>query len=305
MKKIYITGVAGLLGSNLIYILRDKYKICGSDLIPVKCDGLSMDCIDLLNYNELQKSIARHKPDVIVHTAALVNVDACEENQELAYKINDDLTRKISEIGQENNIKIIYISTDAVFDGESTKLYTENDIPNPINIYAQTKLAGEKHILRNEMNTVLRTNIYGYNVQDKDSFGEWILNSLKENKEINMFNDISISPILVNDLASIIDAVINNDLVGLYHACSSGSISKYDFGCILKSKFLLEQGVIHRTNSDIMTFKAKRSKNMGLSNKKICSELGITIRTPEESISYFKELYDQKYPQTLKSKVQL
>lgn len=304
-KTIYITGIAGLLGSNLVYNLKDKYIICGCDIIQVKCQDCSFDCFDLLNYELLEKNILKHKPDVIIHTAAMVNVDECEEKQELAYKMNDELTKRISKIGQENHIKILYISTDAVFDGENPGFYTEEDMPNPINIYAKTKLTGETHILNNENNIVIRTNIYGFNIQNKNSFGEWILNSLLEKKELSMFEDIYYSPILVNELATIIDKIIETNKRGLYHVCASGSISKYEFGCNLKNKFKLTNGKINKANSKNMSFKAKRPLNMGLQNQKICKELGITISSPQESINYFKKLYDEKYPEMLKRVVKI
>lgn len=299
MKRIYITGIAGLLGSNVAYELSEKYIIYGGDLTAVNIPGVETQVYDMLDYEKLHNNILNTKPDVVIHTAAAVNVDGCEEQPEFAEKLNADLTREIAELCLKNHINMIYISTDAVFDGTATGLYDETDAANPINVYGKTKLMGETYVLDGN-NLVLRTNIYGYNMQNKNSFGEWILHSLTNDKTLEMFDDIKFSPILVNELANIIDLAIQKDIEGLYHACGTGSISKYDFGCQLKEIFALSTGSIIRSKSIDYIFKAKRSPNMAMSNEKIKKTLGISIRTPIESISYFKELYDKGYPEKLK-----
>lgn len=294
MKKIYITGIAGLLGSNIAIQLKSKYQITGVDLIAVDIPDVQCEVFDLLDYEKLQKSIEREKPDVLVHTVAIVNVDKCEREPKLAEEINAQLTAKIADICAENQIKMIYISTDSVFDGTSEEMYTEMDRVNPLNEYAKTKYKGELYTSRYERNLILRTNIYGLNIQHKQSFGEWIVCALENGEELNMFEDIYFSPILVSDLAHIIGKCVEKDLRGLYHACGTGVISKYDFGVATKKIFAIETGKINRTTSESVNFEALRPKNMGMSNRKISEELQMTIRTPEESIYEFHRLYIEK-----------
>lgn len=291
MKRLYITGICGLLGNSIVKELFKKYDIYGVDLVNLEQEGCKIECFDLTNYERLRKSILLFKPDVLIHTAAAINVDKCEEDKEYAYKLNVELTKVLVDICKEENIKLIYISTDAVYDGYKESLYTEEDAVNPINYYGETKLNGEVAVKELKNSLILRTNIYGKNIQKKASFGEWIVHSLKENKELNMFTDIKFSPILVNELANIIDKCIENNICGLYIACGTGSISKYEFGILMKDIFQIQTGKINKTISDKANFKAKRSKNMGMSNRKICNKLGITISTPEESIWRFKEIY--------------
>jgi dTDP-4-dehydrorhamnose reductase len=300
MKKIYITGITGLLGVNLAYKLKNKYQIIGADLVSMNMPDVTIETFDLLDTKNLEDNISKHKVDFLIHTAAAVNVDMCEENAEFAEKINSSLTKTITEICLKNKIKMIYISTDAVFDGKSERLYAEEDVVKPINVYSKTKYYGERCVLGNPDNIVIRTNIYGYNVQEKSSFGEWVLFSLLNNETIHMFEDIYFSPILVNDVADIIDKMIDKDLAGLYHVCATGSISKYEFAMALKSVFEIKQGNIIKSKSDDYSFKALRSKNMGMSNEKIKRILNIKIRTPIESIEYFKKLYAEGYNRGLK-----
>ena len=300
MKKIYITGIAGLLGVNLALELKSKFCVSGVDLFNIKLKDITVDVYDMLDFGRLKENIKNKNIDVVIHTAAAINVDLCEEKPEYARNLNVCLTKEIADICTENNIKLIYISTDAVFDGGNNSLYTEIDPVNPINIYGKTKYEGEQYVLKNQENFVLRTNIYGFNTQHKKSFGEWILDSLINDQTINLFEDIYFSPILVNELSKIIALIIENNICGLYHVCGTGSVSKYEFGIELKKKFGIKSGLIIKEKSENHHFVAKRAKNMGMSNEKICKLLDIHISTPVQSIKLFKELYDKEYPQMLK-----
>lgn len=294
MKKIYITGICGLLGSAIVKELSCKYDICGVDIADTHIPDCKVERFDLTDKEQLVNSIRTFKPDIVIHTAAAINVDRCETERETTYKLNVEVTENIANICDEDGIKMIYVSTDAVYDGEKKGLYTEEDEVNPINYYGQTKLDGEYAVKKIKNGLILRTNIYGVNVQNKKSFGEWIVSSLQENQELNMFTDIMFSPILVNELAEIMDRCICNDIEGLYHACGTGSISKYDFGILVKEIFGIETGKIHKSTSDTMNFIAKRSRNMGMSNERLRERLNIHISTPEESIERFRNLIESK-----------
>lgn len=298
--RIYITGIAGMLGANIAYELRNKYDVIGADIVSIKMNHVKNEIFDLMDKVQLEKSIKHSNPDVIIHTAAAVNVDRCEKDHEWAEQLNYQLTQNISEICSTCGIKLISISTDAVFDGMKNGLYDEECAVNPINIYGKTKLKGESEVLKLKNGTVLRTNIYGFNIQDKKSFGEWILYSLLNNDTLSMFTDIFFSPILVNELSNIIDLIIKQDVSGLYHVTGTGSISKYEFANILKKTFNINEGTIIPSLSSDCKLLAKRSKNMGLCNEKIKKELNISISTPEQSIVKFKELYDNGLAKELK-----
>jgi len=300
MKKLYITGMAGMLGINLAYCLKDRYQIIGADRVALKAmAGVTVQQYDLTDLALLEHHLAAASPDILIHTAAAVNVDVCEDDPQFARRINADLTHNLAVVCDRLGIRMIYISTDAVFDGESNKLYRETDLTAPVNVYGQTKLEGE-HAVAAHGGLILRTNIYGYNCQDKRSFGEMILYGLQSGETLRMFDDIRFSPILVTDLAEIIHLCIVSDLTGLYHACGTGSISKYDFGCAFKDIFGLQSGSIVRSQSSQHNFRARRSHNMGMDNTKLRTALGIDIPSLLESIQRFRQQYDGKYPQLLK-----
>lgn len=300
MKKIYITGLAGMLGCNLAFLLREYYHVYGVDIVEVNMPGIESSVYDLLDEKLVREQLMIIRPDVVIHTVACVNVDLCEEQKEFAKKLNATTTKVMAEVCNEVGAKLIYISTDAVFDPINNQLSKESDEVNPKNEYARTKLMGEKYALEYSDNLVLRTNIYGFNIQRKNSFGEWILSSLLNGETLTMFDDIYFSPILVNELALVIHQCINKELCGLYHACGTGVVNKYEFAMTLKDEFKLTEGTIIRSTSDSYAFKAPRSKFMGMSNEKLRDELKLNIRTPRESIAYFRELYERNYHEDLK-----
>ncbi|OEH85485.1 hypothetical protein BHU72_05205 [Desulfuribacillus stibiiarsenatis] len=298
--KILITGVAGLLGGNLAYLLSKKFNIVGVDRNIIKIPGTTIHSLDLRDRTLIYNFIKKNQPSVVVHCAAATNVDWCEVNEELAYIFNTDVTKQLVDICNELRIKFIFISTDAVFDGVKEGLYRESDEVTPVNVYGKTKALAEHAVMENPNNLVLRTNIYGYNIREKNSFGEWILYSLINDMTLKMFDDVLFSPIIVNDVATIIEQVILSNGKGLYHLCGTGAISKYDFGVQLKEVFSINTGSIEKISVDQFTFKANRTKNMALSNEKISQLLNVEIASPMESIIKFKELYDQHYHEILR-----
>lgn len=293
--KIYITGILGMLGYNLAKTLQDRCQVTGIDIVGLDRNDLQYRKGSLFDKEDLEQSIREEKPEVLIHTAAMVNVDKCEEEPESAVRLNAEVTKSLAEICDQYNIKMVYISTDAVFDGESRQLYSEEDETNPLNIYAKTKLDGERYVMQYPGNLVFRTNIYGRNIQKKTSFGEWICSELLKGNELKMFSDIDFSPILVNELAEIIYESCKKDLRGLYHACGTGCITKYEFGIKMKSIFHIDTGTITEADSSSMNFQAKRPKHMGMSNEKLCKALGIHISTPEESIHKFYKIMESDW----------
>lgn len=285
--RIYITGIAGMLGYGIVQELKEKTVIFGNDIVDIVIPGLSYTTVSLFDMPAVEQDILEKRIDILVHTAAMVSVDGCEENPEAAEKINTCVTAELSELCKKHRIKMVYISTDAVFDGEDSRLYTEEDKVNPLNVYGRTKLNGEAAVLKYPENLVFRTNIYGINIQKKLGFGEWVSHSLIEGKTLHMFTDIDFSPILVNELAELIYQACRKDLSGLYHACGTGCITKYDFGVKLKEVFHIKSGEICRSASEEAGLKAKRSKHRGMSNRKLADALHMEISTPEESIKKF------------------
>lgn len=301
MKNIFVTGISGMLGSNIAHILRDRYNVFGVDLSAIEMDRVCSYQGSIFDVDVIKECLIRNNIEVFIHCAALVNVDECEECPDYAHDLNYAITKKLADMCAALNVKFVFISTDAVFDGRKMDyLYTEEDPTAPISVYGKTKAQAEESVLVHDGNLVIRTNIYGYNYQEKNSFGEWVISALQSGEQLNMFYDIFFSPILVNELTEVLDVMLQRDVSGLYHVCSTGSICKYDMGCLFK-KYFGGTGTITKGSMKDHQFKGPRTQNMGLDNTKIRELLGIHISTPEESVKRFKQLYDEKYGYQLKS----
>ncbi|MCX6709562.1 MAG: SDR family oxidoreductase [Candidatus Woesearchaeota archaeon] len=171
--KLFITGGSGMLGSALCFELGKSYEITASyNSFPVSFANAEFVKIELSDYQESERIISGAKPDFLIHAAAITNVDLCEENPILAEKINAEATENIAKICREHRIKMVYISTDYIFDGKRGN-YSEKDIPSPINVYAKTKYEGELNVSKTlDDFLIIRTSLFGWNIESKKSFVE-------------------------------------------------------------------------------------------------------------------------------------
>ncbi len=292
--RIGITGASGMLGTALVRRLSKSNKVFAtSRSVGVEGKGIEWDCFDLTDIPLLNKWLNKVKPDVVVHCAAIVNVDLCEENVDLATKLHVETTKTMADYLDSNNAKLIYISTDSVFDGEKQGAYSEADLVNPLNVYAKTKLMGEGPAQSMNNGLILRTNIIGWTLESRTSFAEWMLKSLIDKTPLNLFHDVYFSPLHVDDLSSIIGRIIDRPVFGLYHCTSSDSISKYDFGKKMAEIFQLSDLNINRVGVDSMKFKANRPKNMALDAKKIGLALECNLPSIVDVIKLMKYQYDK------------
>lgn len=293
--RIGITGASGMLGSALVDHLSILYKVFATSRSKgIEGKNIEWECFDLTDISLLNEWLNNNKPEIVIHCAAIVNVDFCEDDVGLATELHVKSTKIMADYLDCNNARLIYISTDSVFDGKKQGAYSEADSVNPLNVYAKTKLMGEKLVLSKNNGLVLRTNIIGWTQGANTSFAEWVLKSLIDNTPLNLFYDVHFSPLTVYDLSLIIEKIVKQPLFGLYHCASSDSISKYDFGKKMAKIFQLSCTNINRVSVDKMTFKAIRPKNMALNVKKISSDLKYNLASVEDSLKSLKHQYDKK-----------
>ncbi len=203
------------------------------------------------------------EPQVIIHCAALTNVDYCEEHPEQAMAVNGESVKKL--LHSAGNARIILISTDAVF-SDGLHMATEKHQANPQNIYGKSKAAGEQYLLDAESNhCVVRTTIVGKNSNSsKQGFVEWIVNSVSNGKVIKLFDDALFTPITIWHLADELEWIIENDISGIIHIAGKEPVSKYDFGYRICKGLGLDMSWIIKGSIDNATFKAKRAKDLTL-----------------------------------------
>ena len=299
-KRMLITGVSGLLGNNLAHYFKNKYKILGLYCShPVSITGIQTKQCDLSYSNLIKDIIERFSPSIIIHCASLTNVDQCETNPETTNKVNVISTKNIVNIISDKDIKLVYISTDSVYDGIGGN-FSENDNVNPLNCYGRSKYEGELEVLRKKESVILRTNLFGWNIQEKKSLGEWILDELKSGRKIQGFKDACFSTFYTFELARVIDMAIQNQLSGVYNCGSSDSCSKYDFAMKIADCFDLDKELIIPISIDDFPFEAKRGKGLSLNVSKLENAFNYKLPTIDQSIAEFYRDYKCGLPREIK-----
>ena len=300
---ILITGASGLLGANLLLCAKAHFTNVVGVYGQHKCilPGVETLQADLTDPSTARDLVKRFRPKWIIHTAALADVDSCEERPESAQLWNEGMTRNIVESAGTVEARVVHISTDAVFNGAKGG-YSEEDHPDPINVYAATKLAAEKVVAEDGADhLIIRTAIYGWNLQDKLSLAEWVLQRLEAGETLPGFQDVFFSPILVNDLSDFIFQMMSREMKGLYQVSGSESLSKYDFAVKLAKVFDLDTNLVQSAVLEDVALKAPRPKNLSLRTDKIRHALGIRMPNVDEGLRRFRLLRDSGFVKQLKA----
>jgi len=271
-KKILVTGSSGMLGKDIVEILikNEAFDIYAFDKhYNPRIAKDNQFIVDLTNFEFLTKSLNKINPAVIIHCAAIVNIDACEKDKKSADALHREATRVLSSYNSRNT-KFMYISTDSIFDGKKGN-YAEEDVPNPLNYYAKSKLEGEKVALSQNPNAlVIRTNIYGFHTAKDNSLVEWAIENLKAGRSIDGYEDIIFNAIYTKQLARIIqELIILDNYKGILNVAGNECVSKYDFLIELAKTFNFPAHLINKNSSDEMKFSISRPKNTTLSINKL------------------------------------
>jgi len=270
MKSFLVTGGSGLLGEKILALLAEDsdYKTaftCNKNEILLEgCNSFHLDITDL---EEVDKIIGRVSPDVTIHTAALTNVDYCEKNPEEASRVNSLGTGNVAEACEKAGSKLVYVSTDYVFDGKKG-MYKEEDATNPINHYGQTKLEGEKAVQQLPGHLIVRPSIlYGWH--RNPNFVTWVIKELEQNNRIRIVNDQFNTPTLADNLAELILELTRTDKQGIFHASGSERINRLNFAKRIAEAFYLDENLIDEIGSRDMGWVAKRPMDSSLDVSKI------------------------------------
>lgn len=302
MTRFLVTGASGLLGLNFALQVASKNSVVG----VVNQQGLSgapfsVVYADLTLPGTAEKLLEDKEPEVLIHCAAIANLEECEAHPEMAQRLNAVVPGELAAAACRLGIHMVYISTDAVFDGKQGE-YIENDQPNPLSVYALTKLTGERSVANaNPDALIARVNFYGWSLSGQRSLAEFFFYNLSAGRRINGFEDVFFCPLEVNDLVDILLHMIEKRLSGLYHVVSSESLSKYEFGCSLARQFSLEESLITPISWQDGGLKATRSPNLTLSSDKLSRALGKPPPGQLSGIQRFHSLYLQNYPQRISS----
>lgn len=291
MEKILITGASGLLGSKVVKLAEQSFEV-----IPTHNTRSSFKNsfkMDITNSAEVLQVFGKTKPDVVIHIAAETRVDQCEKNKQEALKVNAEGTKNVV-MACEVNAKLIYVSTDYVFDGEKG-LYVESDRPNPLNYYGWTKLKGEEFVKENCQDYVIaRTSVlYGWHSW-KTNFLLWLIGSLKRGEQITVVDDHYNSPTLADNLAEILLEIVETDSKGIFHTAGKERISRYEFAVKIAQNFDLDTNMIRPIQMDeLKMWIAKRPRDSSLCTNKAQKQLKTKFLNVQESLKRMKMNYPE------------
>jgi len=241
--------------------------------------------IDVADEQSVTRVVLVSQPTVVIHCAAETDVERCERDPNHAFQVNVLGTQYLAKAAP--SAKFIYISTDSVFDGERG-LYSESDEPGPLNVYAQTKLAGEQVAREHcEDCLVVRTNIFGTGTASRSSLADWALEKAAQGESMIGFCDVYFSPLFVGDLAQMILRSVNRDIQGLLHAGSQNRWSKMQFLRGMLSEFGFDQTLVRQGRSDGAVFLASRPKDTSLDTQMISRVLELEMPTVQEGLVNF------------------
>ena len=261
-NKIILFGY-GFLGKNIYLELEKKGLVVIKTKLEEMKDVIQLDISD---HKKISDLIDKEKPDIVINCAGRNDIDFLEKNPEQAIAINSIGPEIIAKKCEECNSRLVHISTDSIFDGQKG-MYDENDIPNPKNIYAKTKLEGEKKVTKECSNSVIvRTNFYGIDNSRKYLFNN-MLQKLKQKQDIIGFDDVHFTPLSVENLSQQITDVTFSNYNGIIHLGSDKKISKYEFCKIMAQKLGFGENYVKQGSIDNLSFIAERPKNTSLNNK--------------------------------------
>jgi len=280
MKKILITGAAGFLGENLYKKLKKRYEVVGID---IKKDKFVECLVDLTDVKKTKDFIEKAKVDIIIHTAALTDVEYCQTHQDESYNINVRGTKNLIDCLNNPKIKFIFISSDYVYDGVKGN-FNEQSSTNPLNYYGKTKLEAEQIVKKHKNHLTLRsTVIFGWSEQSKNFFMQLFRNQ-KENNLMKVPTDQYSNPTYVNLLVEIIHKSIVKDLTGLFIATGPEALNRYDFALRTCDLFDFNKKIIIPVTTKDLNQVAPRPLNCSTCSNKIREELKIDFPSLKESL---------------------
>lgn len=285
--NVAITGACGLLGAHLAAALSRHHRVVGFDRHPWwGSRRIELHQGDLGDAGARNAFIDDVRPDLLIHCAAMVNVDACEERPAEAYFVNGTLTGLLAR-AVSSQCYVVYVTTDGIFAGDKPML-RETDLPCPRTVYGRSKLHGEWETqLATERHLVVRTNFFGWSAGVKSTSAEWLYRALASGEPVTLFDDFWFTPIYVVDLVKRILSLSAERHTGAFHVVGRERVSKYEFGMRLAAASGFSTVRVSRGSIGDARLRAPRPRDMSLSSEKTDSILGYSAPGCLDGLSQF------------------
>ena len=301
--KILITGSNGLLGQKLVYKLRDRNNVTciatarGENRLVIQT-GYEYASLDITNYEEVKAVFSKYLPDVVINTAAMTNVDACETEKDRAWLMNATSVahqvKVLEELKEKHNNyspHFIHLSTDFIFDGTHGPL-DESETPNPLSYYAETKLAAEKVIQASTLDWAIARTVLVYGIVDNMSRSNivlWVKSNLEQGKTINVVDDQFRTPTLAEDLADGCILIAEKRAKGIYNISGKNFYSILELAQVVADYYKLDKSLIKPSKSADIKQPAKRPPITGFKIDKAIHDLGYNPHSFTEGIQLLEE----------------
>jgi len=301
MKTILVTGSNGLLGQKITekYLKEGGFNLIatskGENRFPIK-EGYTYVEMDILNANEVRTVVETYKPDAIIHTAAMTNVDSCEEQKELAYRLNVESVETLLIGCEEHNIQLVHLSTDFIFDGENGP-YDELATPNPLSYYGETKLRAEEVIKNSKAKWVILRTILVYGIvndMSRSNIVLWAKGALEKGNPLQVVNDQWRMPTLAEDLADCCLLAVEQDAQGIYNASGKDMMSIAELVAKVADYWDLNKSLINEISGATLNQTAKRPGRTGFILDKSMTELKYYPHSFEEGLKILDEQLGKK-----------
>ncbi len=292
MTKILITGSNGLLGQKLVYALLKRKDVeiiatsSGANRM-LHTNGYVYETLDITQKSEIENIISKHQPDVIINTAAMTNVDACETKREECWAINVTAVQHFVDVLANHPAHFIHLSTDFIFDGMKGSEYVETDVPNPLSYYAKSKSESEKILENSKINWAIARTIIVYGMVDNMSRSNivlWAKEALSKGQKINVVDDQFRSPTLAEDLADGCILIADKKAKGIYHLSGPKTLSILELVYKVAAFWKLDRSLITPSKSDNLNQAAKRPPRTGFDISKARKELGYNPHSFEDGL---------------------
>ena len=309
-KKLLVFGISGLTGYKIAKNASNSYDVFGTyNERKTTIPNCNISKLDITNQTELEKLFSDIKPNIVINTTALHNVDFCEEHQEKAMLVNSIAVKNMLEMSEKYDAKLVHISTDYVFDGKKNSPYTENDVPNPISFYGESKLQGEKS-LENSNHIILRPSVvYGWTPLELAgtvsssgkpmNFAIWLLTKLHKKESLTIVTDQFATATLADTLADSAINLAEANASGLYHVSGLSCESRFEFSKKFAQVFGYDENLIQPTDSSKFKQKAKRPANSCLDCSKVIKDFNLNLLTTNKALEIMKKQVEKEAPDLL------
>lgn len=272
---VLVTGGSGLLGLTWAICRRAcDQVVLAVHVRRVRLSGVTARRTDLASVDDICRAIDEHNVGLVVHSAGLTNVEACEQDPALAQHVNVALSRNVATACAQAGVQLVHISTDQMF-GDATGLIGEDCPVSPVNTYGRTKAEAEQQVLNAHPNALIaRTNFYGWGPAYRPSFSDVILSALRAGEPLYLFDDVFYTPILMDCLVRAVHDLVDRNAKGIFHVTSDERLSKNEFGIRIAEIFGLDANLIRNDSIVERAGLTRRPRNMALSNEKARALLG-------------------------------